>query len=75
MIEVIQPFLAPAVMFSAGGLLCLAQFARYNAIIALVRTFNRERLSALQEADRAEPEQRGLLLSNRREGCLLMRSR
>ena len=62
MIEVIQPFLAPAVMFSAGGLLCLAQFARYNAIIALVRTFNRERLSALQEADRAEPKRRELLL-------------
>ncbi len=62
MTEIIQPFLAPAVMFSAGGLLCLAQFARYNAIIALVRTFNRERLSALQEADRAEPKRRELLL-------------
>ncbi len=62
MIEAIQPFLAPAVMFSAGGLLCIAQFARLNAIIALVRTFNRERLSALQEADRAEPERRELLL-------------
>ncbi len=62
MIEVIQPFLAPAVMFSAGGLLCLAQFARLNAIIALVRAFNRERLSALQDADRAEPTRRDLLL-------------
>ena len=67
MIEVIQPVLAPAVMFSAGGLLCLAQFARFNAIIALVRTFNRERLSALQGADRAEPELRELLLQ-RAEG-------
>ena len=46
----------------AGGLLCLAQFARYNAIIALVRTFNRERLSALRDADRAEPQQRDLLI-------------
>ncbi len=62
MIEIIQPFLAPAVMFSAGGLLCLAQFARFTAIIGLVRTFNRERLSALQEADRAEPELGELLL-------------
>jgi ABC-type multidrug transport system fused ATPase/permease subunit len=62
MIEVIQPFLAPAVMFSAGGLLCLAQFARYNAIIALVRTFNRERLSILQEADQVEPKRNELLL-------------
>ncbi len=62
MIEAIQPFLAPAVMFSAGGLLCLAQFARFSAILALVRTFNRERLSALQEADGAEPKRRDLLL-------------
>ena len=62
MIEMIQPFLAPAVMFSAGGLLCLAQFARFNAITAQVRAFNRERLSALQESDQADPKQRELLL-------------
>lgn len=62
MIESIQSFLAPAVMFSAGGLLCLAQFARFNAIVALVRTFNRERFSALQDAEDAEPKQRELLL-------------
>ena len=62
MTDIIQPFLAPAVMFSAGGLLCLAQFARYNAIIALVRTFNRERFSVLQELDQVEPKQRELLL-------------
>ena len=61
MIEVIQPFLAPAVMISAGGLLCLAQFARFTAIIAQVRTFNQERLAALQDADRAEPTRRALL--------------
>ncbi len=64
MIEVIQPVLAPAVMFSAGGLLCLAQFARFTAIVAQVRTFNRERLSALQDVDRAEPERRELLLQH-----------
>ncbi len=62
MIELIQPFLAPAVMFSAGGLLCLAQFARFNAIVALMRTLNRERFSAMQEADRAEPQSRELIL-------------
>jgi hypothetical protein len=61
-IEIIQPLLAPAVMFSAGGLLCLAQFARFNAIIAQVRTFNRERLSALREADQSDPKRRELLL-------------
>lgn len=66
MIEVIQPFLAPAVMFSAGGLLCLAQFARFNAIVAQVRTFDRERLAILQDSDRAEPERHNLLLERAR---------
>jgi hypothetical protein len=62
MIEVIQPFLAPAVMFSAGGLLCAAQFARLTSVVSQVRAFNRERLAALQEVDRAEPQRRELLL-------------
>jgi len=66
MIEVIQPFLAPAVMFSAGGLLCLAQFARFTAIVTHLRAFNRERLAALQEADGAEPQRRELLLQRAR---------
>ena len=61
MIELIQPFLAPAVMVSAGGLLCLAQFARFTSVIAQVRAFNRERFSALQEAERADPGRRELL--------------
>jgi hypothetical protein len=62
MIEVIQPFLAPAVMFSAGGLLCLAQFARFTAVLGQVRAFNRERLAVLQQVDGAEPKHRELLL-------------
>lgn len=61
MIEVIQPFLAPAVMFSAGGLLCLAQFGRFNAILGQIRSLNRERLAVLQEVARAEPSQQDLL--------------
>lgn len=62
MIEAIQPFLAPAVMFSAGGLLCLAQFARFNALVGQVRALNRERLAVLQAADAAEVQRRELLL-------------
>jgi len=62
MIDDIQPFLAPAVMFSAGALLCLAQFARLTAVVAQARTFNRERLATLQSADEAEPKRRELLL-------------
>ena len=49
MLEVIQPILAPAVMFSAGGLLCLAQFGRYNAILGQLRAFDRERLTTVRE--------------------------
>jgi hypothetical protein len=61
MLEIIQPILAPAVMFSAGGLLCLAQFARLNAIVGQIRAFDRERLTTLREMTKAEPEQRDLL--------------
>jgi len=53
MIEVIQPFLAPAIMFSAGGLLCLAQFARYTAVLSVVRSLNRERLAVLEQVHAA----------------------
>ena len=61
MLEIIQPILAPAVMFSAGGLLCLAQFARFNVIIGQVRTFDRERLATLREMSNADPGNRELL--------------
>lgn len=61
MLEIIQPILAPAVMFSAGGLLCLAQFARFNAIVGQIRAFDRERLSILREMANADPDHRKLL--------------
>ncbi len=62
MLEIIQPILAPAVMFSAGGLLCLAQFGRYNAILGQLRAFDRERLTTVRELVDADPDQRELLL-------------
>ena len=61
MLEIIQPILAPAVMFSAGGLLCLAQFARFNTIIGQVRAFDRERLAILREMADADSNHRELL--------------
>jgi hypothetical protein len=67
MIELIQPFLAPAVMISAGSLICLAQFARFTAVIAQLRGLQRESLAALREAGDAEPAQRDLMLQ-RAEG-------
>jgi len=62
MIELIQPFLAPAVMISAGALICLSQFARFTAVIGQLRGLQRESLAALREAGDAEPAQRELLL-------------
>lgn len=67
MIELIQHFLAPAVMISAGSLICLAQFARYSTVTAHLRELQREGLAAFQEAGVANPEQRELLLQ-RAEG-------
>ena len=62
MIDLIQPFLAPAVMISAGALICLSQFARFTAVIAHLRDLQRESLAMVREAGGAEPAQRELLL-------------
>ena len=61
MLEVIQPLLAPAIMVSAGALICIAQFARYTAIINLIRTLNRERLAYFQQMKQANPELRAMI--------------
>lgn len=62
MIDLIQPFLAPAVMISAGSLICLAQFARFTALVAQLRGLQRDSLAAVQEARNADSAQRELLL-------------
>lgn len=41
--ETIQSFVAPVVMISANGLLCLAFYNRLNSIISRSRTINKER--------------------------------
>lgn len=41
--DLIQAVLTPALMISACGLLCLAQFARFTALIGRARGFNHER--------------------------------
>jgi hypothetical protein len=42
-IETIQTFVAPVVMISANGLLCLAFYNRMNSIVSRSRTINKER--------------------------------
>jgi len=43
-VSVIQQILAPVVMISACGLLCMGLYNRLSTIIARIRQFNRERM-------------------------------
>jgi hypothetical protein len=62
MLEIIQSILAPAVMISAGALMCIAQFARYSAVVAQLRSLHRERVAIDQKLGHADPGDRELLL-------------
>jgi len=66
MIELIQPLLAPAVMISAGALVCLAQFTRFSSVVAQLRDLLRESRSTLRAASEREPQQREGLLDQAR---------
>ncbi len=62
MLEIIQPILAPAVMISAGALMCIAQFARFTAVFAQLRSLHRERITIDQKLSHAESDGREQLL-------------
>jgi uncharacterized protein DUF2721 len=62
MIELIQPVLAPAVMISAGALVCLAQFTRFSSVVAQLRDLLRENRATLRAASNEQAEQREILL-------------
>ena len=67
MAEVIQQLVAPAVMTSACGLICLAQYARLAAIVARLHQFHRERFEIYLKITKSqEPEKK--LLATRFEG-------
>ena len=57
----IQQLLPPAVIISACGLLCLAQFAHYTAVVARVRQFHREYFRAFARLRDADADERPLL--------------
>ena len=59
--NIIQQLLAPVLMISACGLLCLGQFARYTAILNRLRAFNAERFALLQKIRHVEGGDRKLL--------------
>lgn len=60
-LQIIQALVAPVVVISANGLLCLALYNRFAAVVSRTRTINKERfdlharLSAM-----AEPSQRAV---------------
>ncbi len=62
MIEIIQSILAPAVMISAGALMSLAQFSRYTAVVAQLRSLHRERITIDQKLSHVEADDREQLL-------------
>ncbi|MEQ9454366.1 MAG: DUF2721 domain-containing protein [Phycisphaeraceae bacterium] len=47
--SVMSAMLTPAIMISACGLLCLAQFARYTTLIGRARGFNHERYNLMRQ--------------------------
>ncbi len=53
--QIIQQLVAPAVMISAAGLLCLALFNRLSTVLARVRAFAVERTSLLRAAGTPGP--------------------
>ena len=62
-LSVIQQLLAPIVMISSSGLLCLALFSRLTTIVSRIRQFNRERLEhAIRQRGAEETVRRALEL-------------
>lgn len=55
-IETIQAFVAPVVMISANGLLCLAFYNRMSAVVNRCRTINRERFELIARLAVVEPK-------------------
>ena len=65
--QTIQQLLAPVVLISACGLLCLALYNRLATIVARIRQFNRERVDELLRM-RGAPETVRRTLERHREG-------
>jgi hypothetical protein len=62
-LTVIQQILAPVVMISACGMLCLGLYNRLTAIVSRIRQFNRERLEhAIRQRDVGDTVRRTLAL-------------
>ena len=65
--NMIQELLAPVVLISACGLLCVAMYNRLASIVARIRQFHHERVEVLTKLEHGDPE-RACTLHNRFEG-------
>jgi hypothetical protein len=59
--SVIHELVAPAILISANGLLCLALYNRLAAIVGRLRTFHNERLNLLIKLHHAEGADRNIM--------------
>jgi hypothetical protein len=59
-LETIQSFVAPVVMISANGLLCLAFYNRLSAVVNRSRTINKERFDLVLRLSAMPPQTTGL---------------
>lgn len=77
-VRVIQTLVAPVVMISACGLLCLAFFNRLSILVARVRTFHHERLALsdkLKTAGAGEDVHRRMAVVDQQVTHILSRAR
>lgn len=56
-LSVVKALVAPVIMISACGLLCLALYNRLAAIVGRARAFHKERFDTLHKASELGPEQ------------------
>ena len=58
-LQAIQLLVAPVIMISAGGLICLALYNRLAAIVTRARAFHKERFDTVTHISRLPLEQQG----------------
>jgi hypothetical protein len=64
-VEIIHTLVAPVVMISAQGLICLALYNRLAAVVGRLRVFSRENFNTQTRLDGLSPEQQEGALSRR----------
>jgi hypothetical protein len=71
-VEIIHTLVAPVVMISAQGLICLALYNRLAAVVGRLRVFSRENFDAQARLDDLSPERQQGALARRLRARLTM---